>query len=89
MLKVRRIRAMLLGESADRRSSSSIEILEHQAERLLDGLLFHREAPLKGPIQGSSSFASDFGRNATRDSADVPCGILTFLRASCVIPAAG
>ncbi len=64
-----RVLAPLLGESADRRSSSSIEILEHQAERLLDGLLFHREAPLKGPIQGSSSFASDFGRNATRDSA--------------------
>ena len=37
------------------------------AERLLRGLLFAKEAPLAGPIAGTSSFASDFEALGPRD----------------------
>jgi hypothetical protein len=37
------------------------------AERLVQSLFFVKEAPLQGPIAGSSSFAADFAATGTRD----------------------
>ena len=38
------------------------------AERLLEYMLFRDETPLKGPVKGTSDFATQFERNGTRDS---------------------
>jgi hypothetical protein len=41
--------------------------IEGAAERLVQGMLFAREAPLHGPITGTSSFAADFQKQGVRD----------------------
>jgi len=38
------------------------------AERLLEYLLYRNEAPLKGPVKGTSDFAAQFERSGPRDS---------------------
>ncbi|HZU23960.1 MAG TPA: hypothetical protein VFA04_00475 [Bryobacteraceae bacterium] len=39
----------------------------HAGDALLDYMLFRDEAPLRGPVQGSSSFARDFESRGPRD----------------------
>ena len=42
--------------------------LEQSAAELVDYLLFVDEAPLPGPISGTSSFAADFAARGPRDA---------------------
>jgi hypothetical protein len=41
--------------------------IEGAAERLVQGMLFVRAAPLQGPVTGTSSFAADFSKQGIRD----------------------
>jgi hypothetical protein len=42
--------------------------IQQAGERLLEYMLFRREAPLDGPVQGTTHFAAEFARSGPRDS---------------------
>ncbi len=42
--------------------------IQQAGERLLEYMLFRREAPLDGPVQGTTRFFAEFPRNGPRDS---------------------
>ena len=42
--------------------------IANASEALLEYLLFRDEAPLKGPVKGTSAFANEFQRGGPRDS---------------------
>jgi len=44
------------------------ERIAHVAEPLIEYMLFRDEAPLAGPIQGTSTFAQDFAQRGPRDA---------------------
>lgn len=48
----------------------AVRLIEQQADRVLDYMLFRTEALLKGPITGSADFAVEFSRSGLRDSKD-------------------
>jgi hypothetical protein len=48
-------------------TDSTKQHIAHVAEPLLEYMLFRDEAPLEGPIEGSSSFTHDFERLGPRD----------------------
>jgi len=55
------------GESV-RLSDESRARIEQAGERLLEYTLFRREAPLNGPVQGTTRFFAQFERGGPRDS---------------------
>jgi hypothetical protein len=55
-----------LGEPNDKLSESTESRIRNATETLLEYMLFASEAPLQGPIEGSSSFAADYQRGARR-----------------------
>jgi hypothetical protein len=56
-----------LGRPADFRSDSTLSRVKSAGEPLVRGLLFAREAPLTGPVAGTSTFARDFMSQGKRD----------------------
>jgi hypothetical protein len=58
----------MLGKSESEPLPSSQRRLDAAADMVVDGLLFVDEAYLRGPVQGTSSFAADFARAGRRDS---------------------
>lgn len=58
-----------LGEPAEHVSESTTRRLQRAAEDLVDHLLFKGEAPLSGPIRGTSGFAEAFMARGVRDRA--------------------
>jgi hypothetical protein len=56
-----------LGRPADFRSDTCRRRLGGAAEALLRCLLFSDEAPLRGPVRGTSAFASEFQAHGPRD----------------------
>ena len=56
-----------LGEPAGTPVESTTRRIENAADRLLEGLLFVDEAPLKGPLAGTTGYAAQFTRSAVRD----------------------
>jgi hypothetical protein len=51
-----------------RLSNESRAHIEQAGERLLEYMLFRREAPLDGPVRGVNRFITEFPRNGPRDS---------------------
>jgi len=49
-------------------SDESRARIEQAGERLLEYMLFRREAPLDGPVRGVNRFIAEFPRNSPRDS---------------------
>ena len=47
---------------------STLSRIDGAVERLLDAMLFVREAPLPGPLHGTSGFAEEFQQRGPRDS---------------------
>ena len=58
-----------LGGDRAARHASTRRIVERQARLVVDHLLFRDEAPLPGPVRGSSTFAQEFVARGVRDSA--------------------
>jgi hypothetical protein len=56
-----------LGEPENRRLESTTRRIESAGEKLVQGLLFADEAPLKGPFAGTSGFAAEFSDRGRRD----------------------
>jgi hypothetical protein len=56
-----------LGEPADRLSDSARRRIDNAAEALVKYMLFADEAPLEGPVKGTSTFARDFEARGPRD----------------------
>jgi hypothetical protein len=56
-----------MGESAENRLASTTRRIEIAGDDLLDALLFVDEAPITGPIAGTSTFAEQFARIGPRD----------------------
>jgi hypothetical protein len=56
-----------LGDPTDKRLESTTRRIESAGEKLLEGLLMVDEAPLQGPIAGTSPFAKEFSRLGPRD----------------------
>ena len=56
-----------LGEPPDNRLESTTSRIENAGEKLLEGLLMVDEAPLDGPIVGTSQFAAEFSRRGPAD----------------------
>jgi hypothetical protein len=54
--------------AADRRAPVAPVALEEAARDVVDYLLFVDEAPLEGPVRGSSGFASAFSKLGPRDA---------------------
>ncbi|MBA3481785.1 MAG: hypothetical protein H0T51_08225 [Pirellulales bacterium] len=57
-----------LGEPEGNRLESTTRRIENAGEKLVEGLLFANEAPIKEPIAGSSSFAEAFTQRGPRDA---------------------
>ncbi|MCE9554948.1 MAG: hypothetical protein K8T91_16460 [Planctomycetes bacterium] len=57
-----------LGQAADAPLESTSQRIAHAGDSLVKGLLFAEEAPLGGPIQGTSGFAEEFMRRGLRDT---------------------
>jgi hypothetical protein len=57
-----------LGRPADALSPATARRFENPAEKLLRYLLFVDEAPLEGPVAGTSGFAEEFAARGPRDS---------------------
>ena len=91
-----------LGEPEDKRLESTTRRIENAGENLLKGLLLVDEAPLKGPIIGTSAFAEEFSRLGPRDKQgrslrdlnlkdrlfEYPCSYLIYSRAFNELPLA-
>lgn len=56
-----------LGKPADERLESTTRRIENAGEKLVQGLLMCHEAPLTGPVVGTSGFAERFGQLGPRD----------------------
>ena len=56
------------GEPAGNRLESTTRRIANAGEKLVEGLLFSGEAPIKGPIAGTSAFAEQFMALGRRDS---------------------
>lgn len=56
-----------LGEPAGRRLDSTTRRIDSASEKLVQGLLFSREAPLRGQITGTSGYAQQFSQVGKRD----------------------
>ena len=56
-----------LGEPAGNRLESTTRRIENAGEKLVEGLLFANEAPIKEPIAGSSGFTEGFTKRGPRD----------------------
>ncbi|MCP3916424.1 MAG: hypothetical protein GY711_12775 [bacterium] len=59
----------IFGDPPDTRRDSTQRILEGQANKLLQVLLFERAIELPAPIRGTSSFAREFQARGERDAA--------------------
>lgn len=57
------------GEPASNRLESTTRRIANAGEKLVEGLLFVDEAPLKGPIAGTSKFVEEFMAMGPRDQA--------------------
>jgi hypothetical protein len=53
---------------SNRLSDESRARIEQAGERLLEYMLFRHEAPLDGPVEGTTRFVADFPRGGPRDS---------------------
>lgn len=56
------------GQPAAGHLETTMVRIDSAAERLVKGMLFVKEAPLNGPIKGTSSFAADFEARGPKDS---------------------
>ena len=56
-----------LGEPLDQRRETTTSRLDGASQRLLEGLLFAREAPLTSPMLGTTKFAAEFTALGPRD----------------------
>lgn len=56
-----------LGYPEDRQLESTERRIQHAGDDLVEALLFTDEAPLSGPVRGTSGFAESFSATATRD----------------------
>lgn len=56
-----------LGKPADERLESTTRRIENAGEKLVQGLLLCHEAPLHGPVVGTSGFAERFSQLGPRD----------------------
>jgi hypothetical protein len=59
--------ALARSEQSAGLSAESRARIEQAGERLLEYMLFRREAPLDGPVQGTTRFAAEFARKGPRD----------------------
>jgi hypothetical protein len=59
---------LALAQQGEPASEASQARIEQAGERLLEYLLFRREAPLDGRVQGTTRFAAEFARGGPRDS---------------------
>jgi hypothetical protein len=57
-----------LGEPEGNRLESTTRRIENAGEKLVEGLLFVNEAPIKEPIAGNSGFAEGFTKRGPRDA---------------------
>jgi hypothetical protein len=57
-----------LGEPPGNRLASTTSRIKNAGDKLVEGLLFAGEAPIKSPISGSSAFAQRFAAAGPRDS---------------------
>ncbi len=57
-----------LGQPADYRWPSTNTVLDGAAASLVEGFLFCDEAPLSGPIEGTTPFAAEFQAEGPRDA---------------------
>jgi hypothetical protein len=60
--------ALAQGGQSTASSDESRARIEQAGERLLEYMLFRREAPLEGSVQGTTNFTAEFARNGPRDS---------------------
>jgi hypothetical protein len=60
--------ALAQGGQSDRLSDESRARIEQAGERILEYMLFRHEAPLDGPVQGTTRFSAEFSRGGPRDS---------------------
>lgn len=56
-----------LGELAGNRLESTTRRIKIAGDRLLEGLLYANEAPIRAPILGSTEFAANFSQTGPRD----------------------
>ena len=84
----------LFGEASETLESSARRRIERPSEQLVRHLLFAGEAPLKGPVRGTTSFAREFQQKGKADSKgrslrdldltgrlfQYPCSLLDLLR---------
>lgn len=56
-----------LGEPTGNRLESTTRRIKSAGDRLLEGLLYVNEAPLRAPILGSTEFAANFSQTGPRD----------------------
>src|SRR5262249_49324363 len=90
-----------LNEPADKRWDSTTRRIESAGEAVVQYMFFSREAPLTGPVRGTSAFAQEFAARGPRDKRGrslrefdlvtrmfrYPCSYLVYANAFASLPA--